>query len=168
MPPADALPERRVVRFRHAVLLAPLLMFLHQVEEYPDLIAWLNAYLADDFSRARFFAVNGFGLAMTVGCSLYAALLPDRVSAFVALCWVSFALFWNGVFHLAANVLLAADAPGAVTSALLYLPYGCLLAALAYRDRLVRARSLALAVLLGGAAMGTQAYLLFFEGRSLW
>ncbi|MDZ7344332.1 MAG: HXXEE domain-containing protein, partial [candidate division KSB1 bacterium] len=102
---------------------APLVFGLHVAEEPPNFVKWFNSLVVDNISQQSLLAVKGAAFAITLIVTALAASTRENASIFLALAGLSFLMFANGLFHLTATIVHGIYSPGAITSALLYLPY---------------------------------------------
>jgi hypothetical protein len=105
------------------LLLAPVVFALHVYEEYPAFISWMNRRVSAAMTAESFALVNGTAFVVTLVLALATALGRGRGLALGLVAWLSFLMLANGVLHLLATAIDGVYAPGAITSALLYLPY---------------------------------------------
>lgn len=149
-------------------LLAPIVFVLHVVEEAPTFVSWFNAHVEPDITEASFLRVNGTAFVITVALAAVLAATRDSVTALLDLAWVAFLFFANAVFHLTATVVHRSYCPGAITAAVLYLPYFAVLFAVVLK-RLRVPVSVALGVsILGAIPMAVHGYLIVFRGSRLF
>lgn len=103
-------------------LLLPVVLLLHQVEEwfggFPE---WTRYAVGDGVTAERFLLVNAVGLALFTIWTL-AAFREQRIAWIVASLAALMGL--NGVLHAVVSVLLGRYSPGTVTGVLLSLPFG--------------------------------------------
>jgi hypothetical protein len=105
------------------LLLAPVVFALHVYEEYPAFISWMNRRVSAAMTAESFALLNGTAFVVTLVLALATALGRRRGLALGLVAWLSFLMLANGVLHLLATAIDGAYAPGAITSAFLYLPY---------------------------------------------
>ena len=108
---------------RQVLLLAPLVFALHVYEEYPAFIEWMNRRVSVPMTAESFALVNGSAFLVTLVLAGLAALRPGRGIALVVVGWLSFLMLANATLHLLATAIDGSYCPGAITSAVLYLPY---------------------------------------------
>jgi hypothetical protein len=113
----------RPARGRLVLLLAPVVFALHVYEEYPAFIGWMNRRVDPPLTPERFAAINGTAFVITLALAWATALLGGRALALALVAWLGFLMLGNGILHLLATALDGAYAPGALTAAVLYLPY---------------------------------------------
>jgi hypothetical protein len=119
-------------------------------------------------TQETFLRVNAGVLVVTVLLAAALAISRERAPAVATLAWLAFIMAGNAVVHLGATVLEGSYCPGAITAAVLYLPYfGCFVAAVARRYR-VGWHWLLLASAIGAAPMLVHGYLIAFTGGRLW
>lgn len=152
----------KVIRF------APIVFGLHVAEEAPNFVKWFNTLVADNISKELFLVVNGVGFAITLIITALAASTRENASIILALAWLSFLMFANGVFHLTATIVLAAYSPGVVTAALLYLPYFVWFVWSVIKTKNFSAASITVTVLAGSFPMFIHGYLIVFKGSRLF
>lgn len=149
-------------------LLAPIVFVIHVTEEAPTFVSWFNAHVEPDISEPLFLTVNGVAFVITVVLAAVLAAARDSVPALLDLAWLGFLFFANALFHLTATVVHRSYCPGAVTAALLYLPYFAVLFSVVVK-RLRVPWSVALAVtVLGAIPMAVHGYLIVFRGSRLF
>ena len=161
----DDSADRQLARL---LLLAPPIFVLHFVEEAPRFVEWFNAHVRRGITTELFWSVNLSGLMITVIVAGAAWLMPAALSQVAAAAWLGFLMFANGIFHLIATLVDGAYAPGAVTAALLYLPYFFWVMAAIQRRRRVRSEVLFAAVILGAVPMLIHGYRIVFLGDRLF
>jgi hypothetical protein len=139
--------------FRDAVLLGPVALLLHVVEEWPGFPHWARRFASTAYSDREYVATH----LLAVGSAVAAAVLLSR-SAEPAIAFAVVALllapglFWNACFHVGATCWCRTYCPGAVTGLLVYVPFSVWLAHLAIRDGVMGWRPLAVAAGVGLAA----------------
>jgi hypothetical protein len=85
----------------------------------------------------------------------------------VALAWLGFLMFANGIFHIVASVMHGYS-PGTVTAAVVYLPFFALFARQVRRKYQLSPAVLATIALAGGIPMFVHGYLIAFRGSRLF
>lgn len=155
------------LRLRLLILLAPLIYTAHILEEAPGYMRWVNSVVDRPFpDQGHFFAGNLPSIAITAMIAVLAAITLNRGVLLVMLAWLSYFMFANAIFHLAATLVLRRYSPGTVTAAVLYLPY------FAWFVRSLRTRASALAVaattLIAGMPMLIQGYMIVFRGTRFY
>jgi hypothetical protein len=150
------------------VLFAPLIFVLHVAEESPGFVKWFNSLVSEGITPGTFWSVNGFALVITVALTAFAAGSKERVAAMIALAWLSFLMFANGLFHLVATVVHGRYSPGTVTSALLYLPYFVWFVWLMGKELKIKLPGLVVTIIAGSLPMCVHGYLIVFEGSRLF
>lgn len=151
------------------IVLAPVVFALHVVEEAPGFVSWFNSLVpAQPITEDAFYTVNGVGFVITLIVTAMVAIARERGAALVALAWISFLMFANGLLHIVGTVAHARYAPGVVTSAVLYLPYAIWFGRQAIRGYAIDAGPAATAIILGMAPMLTHGYLILFAGSRLF
>jgi hypothetical protein len=147
---------------------APIVFGLHVAEEAPNFVKWFNSLVADNISQQTFLAVNGVAFAITLIVTALAASVRQSASIIPALLWLSFLMFANGLFHLIATIVHGIYSPGAVTAALLYLPYFVWFVLSVIKTKNFSAASIATTVLVGSFPMLLHGYLIVFKGSRLF
>lgn len=149
-------------------LLAPIVFVIHVVEEAPTFVSWFNAHVEPDITEGSFLRVNGTGFVITVFLGAVLAATRDSVSALLFLGWLAFLMLANGLFHLVATVVDRRYCPGAVTAAVLYLPYFAVFFwAVLKRLRIPMGVAVVVSVL-GAIPMAAHGYLIVFRGSRLF
>jgi len=108
-----------------AVILLPVVLLLHQAEEwFWGFPAWSATILGSEISPERFLSINALGLVIFVVGALAAFLSPH-------LAWVGVSLAalvgLNGVLHGVLSLVAGSYSPGTVTGVLLYIPLSAIL-----------------------------------------
>ena len=147
---------------------APIVFGLHVAEEAPNLVKWFNTLVADNISQEFFLVVNGVGFAITLFITALAANTRENASIILALAWLSFLMFANGLVHLIATIVLAAYSPGVVTSVLLYLPYFVWFVWAVIKTKKFSTATITATVLVGSFPMFLHGYLIVFKGSRLF
>ncbi len=150
------------------VLLAPLVFCVNVLEEAPQFVPWFDSLVQRGISRELFLAVNVTAFVITVLVAVCVAATRNRPAMFVAVGWLGFLLFANAVFHLVATAVHAKYSPGAVTAALLYLPYFAWFTILVHKRYAVALLNLLATALLGGLPMFVHGYPIVFRGSRLF
>ncbi len=102
------------------VILLPLALLLHQVEEwFGGFPAWASTLLGSEITPERFLLINALGLAVFVVGALAARLSPQMAWFGVSLAAL---VGLNGVLHGLASLSTGSYSPGTVTGLLLYIP----------------------------------------------
>ena len=108
-----------------AVILLPVAVLLHQVEEwFWGFPAWISATFDTNLSPERFLGVNALGLAIFVVGALAAFLSPYMTWVGVSLATL---IGVNGLLHSIFSLVTGSYSPGTVTGLLLYIPLSVLL-----------------------------------------
>jgi hypothetical protein len=150
-------------------LVAPVIFVLHVVEEAPAFVDWFNRLVEPDITPASFMTVNGFTFAITVVVALVLALNRGSAAAgALALAWFGLLFFANGIFHLTATAVHRLYSPGAVTSAVLYLPYFAVLFSVVVKRLRLPWGAAVLATVVGAVPMAVHGYLIVFRGSRLF
>ena len=149
-------------------LLAPVIFIVHVIEEAPTFVAWFNRQVEPDITAAMFLRVNATAFIITIVLAALMAAAREPAVAVVDLAWISCLMFANGVFHLTATVVLRSYCPGAVTAAVLYLPYFAVLFAVVLKRLRVPMGVALVATVLGALPMAIHGYLIVFRGSRLF
>lgn len=159
-------PQDRTITY--LALLAPIIFVLHVIEEGSRFVPWFNRLVEPDITEASFLRVNATAFVITLVLTAILAMTREPVAAVIDLAWIACLMLANGLFHLIAMVVHHTYSPGAVTAALLYLPYFAVLFA-AVRKRLRVPLSVAVvATVLGALPMAAHGYLIVFRGSRLF
>ncbi len=108
------------------ILLAPLILVFHVLEEYSSFVSWLNSVLEQgSVTQPAFIVVNFSALLFTILITviLNQSRIASTAPAFLALVWLSFLMFGNALFHVIATAMLDTYSPGTITSIILYFPF---------------------------------------------
>ena len=152
---------------RLLILLAPLIYMAHILEEAPGYIGWLNSVVDHGVpDQGHFFAGNLPSITVTALIAVIAALRLNRGVLLVMLAWLSYFMFANAIFHIIATVVLRRYSPGTITAAVLYLPYFAWF--VLYLRKRAPAWAIAAIVLIFGAPMFIQAYMIVFRGTRFY
>jgi hypothetical protein len=150
------------------LLVAPVVFALHVYEEYPAFIEWMNRRVSPAMTAESFALVNGMAFVVTLLLALATVLGRGRGLALSLVAWLSFLMLANGVLHLLATAIDGAYAPGAITSALLYLPYFALAFSACRRiGGAIPLRPALTAAVLGALPMLAQGAAVLLGGRRL-
>jgi hypothetical protein len=138
--------------FHGAVWLFPLAFVLHVCEEWPRFTGWVNRHSTKLFTQRDYDTIH---LAGIISAFIFAAIVwwvPTRAIAFVFFAFV-FApgLFFNSIFHAGATLLTREYCPGVITALTIYLPLFFFVSSLAWRERLLDPKTLALSLVVAGA-----------------
>lgn len=99
----------------------PLLaLCAHVAEELPGFPGWATRHFGT--TTTEWFVLSHIPL---VGIAAYISFAATRKGAGASIWWlyvVQAALFWNGLFHVAATIAFREYSPGVVTAVLLYAP----------------------------------------------
>ncbi len=155
-------------RLGRGLLLAPLVLVAHFLEESPGFVPWFNAHVARGITADLFWTVNATALLITVIVVLVyrAGESPGAVVLLVA--WLSSLMLTNAIFHITGAIVDQGYVPGLVTAILLYLPYCGWVAAEVVRTRRVAPGLLAAAAVAGGIPMAVHGYRILFLGTRLF
>jgi hypothetical protein len=110
-------------QLRLLILLPPVLLLAHLIEETPAFMRWLNSITAHPVREGGFLAGNLPILVITTVLAVAAAFIRRKGPAVILLVWLSYIMFANALFHVAATVVLRKYCPGLITAFALYLPY---------------------------------------------
>jgi hypothetical protein len=160
-------PPVRLRSQRLILLLAPLVFALHVYEEYPAFIEWMNRRVSVPMTTESFAVVNGAAIVVTLIVAGVAAIRPGRAAAIVIIGWLSFLMLANGTLHLLATAIERVYCPGAITAAVLYLPYFAWAFAACRRMGGLSGRAGATAAAIGALPMLVQGVGVFLTGRRL-
>ncbi len=108
------------------ILLAPLILVFHVLEECSGFVSWLNSVLEQgSVTQFAFLMVNFSALLFTILITviLNQSRIASNVPAFIALVWLSFLMFGNALFHVIATAMFDTYSPGTIISIILYLPF---------------------------------------------
>ncbi len=155
------------MQVRLLILLAPLIYIAHILEEAPGYIRWLNSVVDRGVpDEGHFFAGNLPSIAVTALIAVVAAATLSRAALLVMLAWLSYFMFANAIFHIAATIVLRRYSPGTITAAVLYLPY------FAWFVKYMRSRvprwAIGAVALIFGTPMFVQAYMIVFRGTRFY
>jgi hypothetical protein len=153
---------------RRLLLAAPVVFAAHVYEEYPAFIAWMNRRVSVPMTTEGFALVNGAAFLVTLVLAVAAAWRGGRALTLSLVAWLAFLMLANGTLHLLATGLDGAYSPGAITAAVLYLPYFALAFAACRRvGGGVSLRAAVLAAALGALPMLAQGAAVLVGGRRL-
>jgi hypothetical protein len=108
---------------RLLILLPPVLLLVHLIEEAPAFMRWLNSIAARPIPEGSYLLANLPVLLITTVLAVAAAFIRRKGPALFLLVWLSYIMFANALFHVAATVVLRKYCPGLITAFALYLPY---------------------------------------------
>ncbi|MDQ3804389.1 MAG: HXXEE domain-containing protein [Acidobacteriota bacterium] len=151
-----------------ALLLAPLVLACHVLEESPGFVAWFNSHVSRGITPGLFWRVNITALIVTVAVVVIEWFWRSGLSLSLALTWLSFLMLANSVLHVAGGIVDGRYVPGLATAVLLYLPYYAWLFMRAVRSQRVEAAGLVAAAVLGSLPMLIHGYLILFRGSRLF
>lgn len=155
-------------RLRLGLLLAPLLLVAHFLEESPSFVPWFNAHAAPGITQESFWNVNITALLITVLVALGFWATRSAASILLAIAWLSFLMLANAIFHITGAIVDRAIVPGLVTAIVLYLPYFAWVAMQVVRSRRVETNLVVAAAILGGIPMAVHGYRILFLGSRLF
>lgn len=145
----------------------PIVFALHVFEESLGFVQWFNERVEPDLSWRTFVTVTSVCFVITVLIAASLSVQRDRSIGVVAVVWVGFLMFANGIVHIAASVLDGAYVPGLATAILLYLPVSlALFEAISFECKLPRSAVVTVA-LAAGIPMYLQGWLVLVRGTSL-
>ncbi|MEX2148614.1 MAG: HXXEE domain-containing protein [Steroidobacteraceae bacterium] len=145
----------------------PIVFALHVFEESLGFVQWFNERVEPDLSWRTFATVTSVCFVITILIAALLSVLRDRAIGVVAVAWVGFLVFANGMVHIAASILDGAYVPGLATAILLYLPVSLtLFEAVSFECNLPRSAVVTVA-LVAGIPMYVQGWLVLFRGASL-
>lgn len=160
--------DRLPGRLRGGLLLAPLLLVAHFLEESPGFVSWFNAHVTPGITQDTFWAVNLAGLLITVLVVLGFWATRSAASVLLVVAWLSFLMLTNAMFHVIGAVVDRAYVPGLVTAIVLYIPYCAWVGAQVLRGRRVATGLVAAAAIVGGLPMAVHGYRILFLGSRLF
>lgn len=139
--------------FRKIIWLMPAAYLLHIVEEYAgNFPAWVSE---DVHGKFNYFGFDTNNIMFMIVLLTLVTLNSRKTSTRTAITLTVFAsanLFWDALFHLLMTVLLNRYSPGLLTAMLLYIPISLLVGIVVIKNRILRPRTFALA-LVGGAVL---------------
>ncbi len=149
--------------------MAPLVVLAHIVEEWPNLVTWLNLRVEPDLTNADFVAINVIAVLITVLVTVATSRSRTALPALAFVAWLGFVMLANGVLHVAASLVFQEYVPGTVTAGLLYLPYFAFATVTICRRSGVRPRAAVAATIVGAVPMVVQGVGILALGRRiLW
>jgi hypothetical protein len=148
-------------------LLAPAVFALHVYEEYPAFVEWMNRRVSVPMTIESFAVVNGAAFVVTLVVAGMAVIWPGRAAAISVIGWLSFLMLANGTLHLLATAIERVYCPGAITAAVLYLPYFAWAFAACRGMGGLSGRAGATAAVIGALPMLVQGVGVFLTGRRL-
>lgn len=157
-----------VLTLRRLAFALPVIFVLHVAEEAPGFVSWFNSLVLRHISQQLFLAVNLTAFVITVLLSLFVAAAPDRSTALLAVAWVGFLMFANGLFHAVATVAHGRYCPGVLTGVVLYLPFSCLFVRAVVKQLRVPVNLVISVMLAGGIPMFIHGFLIVFRGDRLF
>ena len=148
MESAGALPH---MSFGQAVVLFPLAVSLHVLEEWPGFPRWARRFASEKYSDREYIVTHILAIVLAVGSVVLIRAFPNN--------WMLFG-FWafmfgpgivcNALFHAGATALTRTYCPGVITSLLVYVPLSALLVFLALREGLFTGTLLMAALAVAG------------------
>ncbi len=151
-----------------AILLAPLFLICHVIEEAPGFVQWINAHIEPDITTETFLMVNMTGLIITLVIVGIIKMSPSVSSHIVAIAWLSFLMPANALIHIGGCVIDRSYAPGVVTAIVLYIPYYFFLLMKIKRNGMVDLSWMIGAVAAGATPMLIHGYRILFLGSRLF
>jgi|SRR5215213_1016325 len=152
----------------YLALLAPVVFVVHVAEEAPTFVSWFNRLVEPDISEPLFLRVNATAFVITVVLAAVLAATREPAVAVIDLAWMAFLFFANALFHLTATVVHHTYSPGAVTAAVLYLPYFAVLFSVVLKRMRVPVSVALVVTILGALPMAAHGYLIVFRGSRLF
>jgi hypothetical protein len=149
-------------------LLAPIVFVAHVAEEAPGFVSWFNRFVEPDISEALFVRVNITAFVITLVLSAILSATREPAVAVLDLAWIACLMLANGLFHLTATVVHRLYCPGAVTAAVLYLPYFAVLFGAVLKRLRVPVAVALVATVVGALPMAIHGYLIVFRGSRLF
>jgi hypothetical protein len=149
-------------------LLAPIIFVTHVVEEAPTFVSWFNRLVEPDITDGMFLRVNATAFVITIVLTALLAATREPAVAVIDLAWIACLMLANGIFHLTATVVHHTYSPGAVTAAVLYLPYFAVLFRVVLKRLRVPLSVALVATVLGALPMAIHGYLIVFRGSRLF
>jgi hypothetical protein len=149
-------------------LLAPIVFVVHVAEETPTFVSWFNRLVEPDITEGMFFRVNATAFVITIVLAAILAATRKPAVAVIDLAWIALLMLANGLFHLTATVVHRTYSPGAVTAAVLYLPYFAVLFSVVLKRFGVPLSVALIATILGALPMAVHGYLIVFRGSRLF
>ena len=151
------------------ILAAPVIFVAHVIEEAPAFVDWFNSLVkTHPINQQMFINVNVWGFFITLLVAALFAAARERVTAYIALCWLSAIMLANAIFHIAGTVAFKRYAPGVVTATLLYLPFFSWFLFLTLKRYQLSRLLTAVVIAVGAAPMLLHGYRIVFEGRRLF
>ena len=150
------------------ILLAPLILMGHVLEEAPGFVAWFNAHVPRGISQPLFWRVNVVALAITVLVVGAEWLGRSALTAAAVVTWLSLLMPANALVHIVAAISDRAYVPGLVTAVVLYVPFYSWVVTSIMRSRRLAPVGVAAAAILGAIPMLVHGYLILFRGSRLF
>ena len=160
--------QRSPDRLGRGLLLAPLVLVAHFLEESPGFVPWFNAHVARGITADLFWTVNATALLITVLVVLVYRAGESAAGEILLVGWLSFLMLTNAIFHITGAIVDQGYVPGLATAILLYLPYCGWVAAEVLRTRRMALGLLAAAAVVGGIPMAVHGYRILFLGTRLF
>jgi hypothetical protein len=148
--------------------LAPAVFVLHVAEEAPTFVSWFNRLVEPDITPSLFMTINGFAFGITLVVAVVFGLRRSAGAGALALAWFGLLFFCNALLHLLATAVHRLYSPGALTAAVLYLPYFVLLFVVVVKRLRLPWGAAVVATLVGAAPMAVHGYLIIFRGSRLF
>jgi hypothetical protein len=141
-----------VLSFRHAVWLFPAAFTLHVIEERPAFTQWARKYASDLFTQRDYDKIHFAGIVSAFVLAAVVSHYPNVVIVFLFFAFIlAPGLFFNTFFHAGASLMTREYCPGVVTALMVYLPVFFFIAHLAWRESLINAATLPLALVVAAA-----------------
>lgn len=150
------------------ILLSLVVFPLHVAEETAGgFVAWFNSLVHPPINLGLFLTVNLVCFAITALFAVATAKSRAPAMLSVAIGWLFFLMFANGIFHVVGTLRFGRYSPGTVTALLLYIPYSAGLTVLAARRAQLRLLPLLITLALAGIPGCIHFYRILFEGGRL-
>jgi hypothetical protein len=141
-----------MVSFRHAVWLFPAAFMLHVIEERPAFTRWARKHASELFTQRDYDRIHFAGIVSAVVLAALVSYFPNAVVVFIFFAFIlTPGLFFNTFFHAGASLITHDYCPGVVTAVTLYLPVFFFISHLAWRESLLNAATLPLALVVAAA-----------------
>jgi Protein of unknown function with HXXEE motif len=99
-------------RLARGLLVAPLILVAHFLEEGPGFVAWFNAHVSRGITEDLFWTVNVSGLVITVFVTLLFWTTRSQAAELLVVAWLSCLMLTNAVFHITGAILDRGYVPG--------------------------------------------------------
>ncbi len=138
--------------FRNVVVLYPIVTAAHVAEEWRGFPVWAKHFASPRYTHREYVITH---VATLLVATFGAALARTWPGGWPAVVFFSLlfgpSIACNALFHIGASMVTRSYCPGAITSAVLYLPASVVVVGAALRDGVVGPRTLALSMLLAAA-----------------